>query len=170
MKILFILALSLFVFNAFAKIPDQTIICKASVFPADQKIPQMSLSYVQITLLPEQLKTSAEFSLHEVSYKEKYQAFYPRHVFLPRNELSPWEKEILISEDPVADGVLKLSLQRFEKEANRVAGMSLDVNLEKSFNASYLLDPQRMGSTHWITIPKKIKDETILLSVLCEYR
>lgn len=169
-NLLLILSLTFMVFNAFAKTPDQPVYCHATIFPADQKIPQMSLSTVQIQLDPKQLRNAASFDLYEVTYKAKYQQFYPRFTLLPRAKQSSWEKEIIISEKPVADSKLEIILERFDAKEDRVAGMSLEVKLEKSFNSAYLLAPEKLGPQHWITIPKKIGEELILLSIFCQYR
>lgn len=167
-SLFFIVALTFSVFNAFAAIPDQTIDCKATIFPSSQALPLIMLSPAKISLDPTSLEASAKFELHEIEYKSKYEAFYSPYAISPRSEQTKWEANIITSEKPIEKGKLELILRRFDAKPDRIAAMSLDIKLEGSFNASYLIDPNSTGSNLWVTIPKKIGTESTLLSVACE--
>jgi hypothetical protein len=150
-----------------APAPLNNIKCSAGVFSPGARIPTEDLQPFQFSLPSNKIVVSWSSKIETIILKDRYKPFYSTAWISPET-LSPFSSKALVSRSPVQNEGVTFTLTRFPESDNRVAGISLEVNVAKGFYAAYLVDFKNNGYSKKIMSPFKIENDDFLLTVSCD--
>lgn len=154
----------------FLPAPINEVNCSADIFTVGEKAPLSGVAPIRFSLLPNQETQNWESKLQKIAVKDKYQAFYSKYWIQPWEALPEFAKLVIVSTTDFEKNKVTLQLNRFAQSEHRVAGISLEYNIDNGYFAGFLIRPDREGKVFTSLCPIKNAEANIVMSLHCIIR
>lgn len=150
--------------------PTNEVSCSADILTIGEKIPISGIAPIRFTLLPTEETKNWESKIQKVEVKDKYQAFYSKFWIQPWDSLPEFAKLVIVSTTDFEKSKITFQLNRFAQNEHRVAGISLEYNVDNGYFAGFLIRPEREGKVFTSLCPIKNAEANIVMSLHCIIR
>lgn len=166
---LFILFFSRPVLAGFEPAPTHEISCSADLFLENQKQPISGIAPVSFTLDSNQEIKSWKSVLQKIEINSKYKNSYSSFWIKPWSDLPLFAQKNILSMEDLKKNNISFQLSRFQQTEKRVAGISVEYNIENGYYGAFLIRPKIEGLTytHISPIKNESENENLRLSLHC---
>lgn len=170
-KIIFLFTLFTLIANAdFAPAPTHEITCTADVMGPLSGIPLSGLAPVQMILKGNEDSRHWVSKIQKLEIQEKYKNFYHAYWIQPWEPLSDFASKALLAAKDFDRNHVSFRLSRFPQSETRVAGISVEYNIDNGFYAAFLIRPKIDGIVFTNLSPIKNSELPLTMSLHCFLR